>query len=211
MIIFNKVSKDKLKNFSLYIKAGELLCINEEDQDVLKTIFELLRGREKPEQGVIRYQDKGVYSSKAPGNFLGFVYRENLLLPDRSLEENLAYIMQVRDLEMRNHHVMVRCILDIVDLQHCSNKKPGDLLEHQIVRANIAQAILSYPPVLVLEDPFSKLDEVNGRGIINLIKRLNKFSMTIVLLNSSGKLLLGKGVRQVKVKEVFLERKDYYG
>ena len=36
-------------------------------------------------------------------------------------------------------------------------------MEHQIVRANIAQAILSYPPVLVLEDPFSKLDEVNGR------------------------------------------------
>lgn len=211
MIVFNKVCKDRIKNFTLYIKAGELVCINEEDKEILKTLFKLLNGQEKPDKGVIRYLDKGVYSRTPPRNLLGFVHKENLLLPDRTLEENLAYIMQVRDLEMRNHQIMIRRILDIVDLLHCSQKKAGELLKHQLVRANIAQGILNYPPVLVLEDPFHGLDELNTQGVIHLIRRLNQFSMTIILLNSCRKLSMRKDVRQVRLKEVFPERKDYYG
>lgn len=211
MIVFNKVCKDRIKNFTLYIKAGELVCINEEDKEILKTLFKLLNGQAEPDKGVIRYLDKGVYSRRPPRNFIGFVHKENLLLPERTLEENLAYIMQVRDLEMRNHQVMIRRILEIVDLQHCSHKKAGELLKHQLVRANIAQGILNYPPVLVLEDPCSELDELNAQGIIRLIKRLNQFSMTIILLNSSRKILLGKDARQIRMKEIYPERKDYYG
>lgn len=212
MIILNNISKGKIRNLTLYIKSGEMVCINDEKSSNVNTLFKLLSGQEKPDEGVIRYLDKGVYSTKAPKNLLGFVYKNNILLPDRTLKENLQYIMQIRELDMHNHQIMIRRILDIVDLKHCIHKKPGDLLKHQIIRANIAQGILNYPPVLVLEDPCLDLDEVNTQGIIHLIKRLNKFSMTIILLSSSRKLLRGKDLRLIKMNNIFTEKKkDYYG
>ena len=45
MIVFNNVCKDRIKNFTLFVKAGELVCINEEDKGILNTLFKLLNGQ----------------------------------------------------------------------------------------------------------------------------------------------------------------------
>lgn len=135
------------------------------------------------------------------------VFKNNILLTDRTLEENLEYIMRIKELDMKDCLTRIHRILDIVDLKQYADKRPFELLKHQIIRANIAQAIISYPPILVLEDIFSGLDEVNTQGIINLLKRLNRFSMTIVLLNSSSKIILGKEVRKINLISTHTEKK----
>lgn len=210
MIIINNLNKDNIKDFSMYIKSGEIVCINDKDSSKIKKIYKLLRGDEDPDKGVIRYLDKGSYTTKLPINLCGFVFKKNILLADRTLEENLEYIIKIKEIDMKDHINRIRRILDIVDLKLLSGYKPAELLKPQLLRANIAQAILNYPPVLVLEDPLLELDEVNSQGIIRLLKRLNKFSMTIILCTSSQKLILGKEARVVKLTNNFSEKKKGY-
>lgn len=208
MIIFNSVTKNGIKDFSLYISSGEMVCINDKDSKTISLLFNLISGEEMPDSGAIRFLSKGSYSTKIPENTVAFVFKKNILLANRSLEENLKYIMRVKELDMRDCSVRIRRILDIVDLKYCSSKKPADLLKHQLIRANIAQAIINYPPILVLEDILLGLDEVNSQGIIHLLKRLNKFSMTIVLLSSSSKIVVGKEVRKIKLLDMYSEKKE---
>ncbi len=210
MIIFNKVTKKDIKEFSLYISSGEMVCIYDKDSKKTNCLFNILNGTEKVEKGTIRYLDRGSYSSKLTNNLIGFVFKEDILLPERTIRENLKYIMRIKGLDMSCCDTRIKRILDIVDLKRYYDKKPNDLLPHQVVRVNIAQAILNYPPIIILENPLANLDQVNSQGIIHLLKRLNKFSMTVVLLSNNSDLILGKEVRFMKINSTISEKKKGY-
>ncbi|MFW6022263.1 MAG: ATP-binding cassette domain-containing protein [Halanaerobiaceae bacterium] len=210
MIIFNKVSKANIENLSFYINSGEMVCINDNNTDNIKTLFDLFQGAKKVDQGVIRYLKNGSYYNEPDKNLMGYVFKDNILLPDRTVDENMQFIMRIKDINMSSCENRIKRIMDIVDLKFYMNKRPGQLLSHQIVRANIAQAILSYPPVLILEDPFLALDEVNRMGIIRLLKRLNEFSMTVVILSSQNNLIFNQEIRIIKLSDTYIEKKKGY-
>ncbi len=209
MIIFNKVTKNNIKELSIYIRSGEIVCIYD-DSKKTKTLFNLLNGIEQVEKGTIRYLDRGSYCIKPANDLIGFVFNKDILLPERTIRENLKYIMRIKGLEMSCCDTRIKRILEIVDLKKYYNQKTENLLPHQVVRANIAQAILNYPPVIILEDPLVNLDQVNSQGIIHLLKRLSKFSMTVVLLTNKKDLILGKEVRVLKINSTFSEKKKGY-
>jgi len=210
MIIFNKVTKKNIKKFSLYISSGEMVCIYDNDSKKTKCLFNILNGTEQVEKGMVRYLDRGSYCNNPTNGLIGFVFNEDILLPERTIKENLKYIMRIKELDMSCCDTRIRRILDIVDLKRYHNQKTKELLPHQVVRANIAQAILDYPPIIILENPLANLDQVNSQGIIRLLKRLNKFSMTVVLLSNNNDLILGKEVRLLKINSTFSEKKKGY-
>lgn len=205
MLILNQVSNGIIKNLSFYIGYGEYVYLFSKDNQVITELFKLLRGTIKPESGVINWiNNKG--KPGHPKSDIGVVFKENILLPDRNLKENLQYIMEIKNLDMTCADTRIKRILEVVDLFYCRQKKPVDLLPHQLVRANIAQAILNYPSVLILEEPTRKLDQVNTQAIIHLLRELNKLSMTIILLSSKN-LPTGKGIRTINLKENIDSRK----
>lgn len=210
MIIFNKVSKKNINKFSLYISSGEMVCIYDNNSKKTNCLFNLLNGTEQVETGTIRYLDRGSYCINPTNDLIGFVFNEDVLLPERTIKENLKYIMRIKGLDMSCCDARIRRILDIVDLKRYYKQKTKELLPHQVVRANIAQAILNYPPIIILENPLANLDQVNSQGIIRLLKRLNKFSMTVVLLSNNSDLILGKEVRFLKINNSFSEKKKGY-
>ena len=207
MIVLNKVSKGDIKELSLYISTGEMVCIYDHERSKLRTLFNLLNRTEQVDQGTIRFLDQGSYRTDPCNDLIGFVFNEDILIPGRNIIENLKYIMKIKNLDMSCWETRLRRILEIVDLKNNYIQKTDQLMAHQVVRANIAQAILNYPPIIILEDPLSNLDQVNSQGIIHLLKRLNKFSMTVVLLSSDQHLILGKEVRVLKISNNFSEKK----
>lgn len=211
MIIINKISKNKIHNLSLYISSGELAFVYDEDPTIIQTLFQLLRGDLEPEEGKIRYLENGSYQNLIKKNRIGYVYNKNILLHDRTIEENLEYIMHIKNMNMSYYESRIKRIMKIVDLDKYHTAYPDQLLEHQLLRINIATAILNYPPVIILQQPTKKLDQVNGQGIIHLLKRLNTFSMTIVILSSDNRPVLNKDIRFIKLNQCCeKEKKDYY-
>ncbi|MFW6016396.1 MAG: ATP-binding cassette domain-containing protein [bacterium] len=210
MIILNNISKGNIKDLSFYVSSGEMVCIIEKNQKKLKLLFNLMNGTEKVDKGAINYIDNDRYTRNMDRNQVGYVFNENIMLNERTLFENLEYIMQIKEIDMFSFRSRIRRILEIVDLKSLSTKRPKELLKHQLKRLNIAQAILNYPPVLILEDPTKDLDQVNSQGILKLLKRLNKFSMTVILLSSDKDLILGKDVRVLRIDSNYNEKKKGY-
>jgi ABC-type ATPase involved in cell division len=196
LLLFNQVCKDELINLTFTINNGEFVYIYEQDIHKLQLLRDLMQGVTEPESGLIKRLNDTHISRD-----IGVVFRENILLPERTLRENFRFIMEVKGIKTVSFKTRLRKIVDIVGLKGLEELRPGQLLTHQLVRANIAQALLGYPSILILEDPTVVLDEVNSQGIFRLLKNINRFSITIVLLTSKRKPVHGDKIRIIKLEE----------
>jgi len=196
LLLFSQVCKDELINLTFTINNGEFVYIYEQDIHKLQLLRDLMQGVTEPESGLI----KRLNERYIPRD-IGVVFRENILLPERTLRENFRFIMEVKGIKTVSFKMRLRKIVDIVGLKGLEELRPGQLLTHQLIRANIAQALFGYPSILILEDPIVSLDEVNSQGIFRLLKNINRFSITIVLLTSRRKPVHGDKIRMIKLEE----------
>jgi len=207
LLLFNQVCKDELINLTFTINNGEFVYIYEQDIHKLQLLRDLMQGVTEPESGLIkRLNDKHISRDT------GVVFRENILLPERTLRENFRFIMEVKGIKTVSFKMRLKKIIGIVGLKGLEELRTGQLLIHQLVRANIAQALLGYPSILILEDPTVSLDEVNSQGILRLLKNINRFSITIILLTSKRKPVHGDKIRIIKLEESTPtgEKKGFY-
>lgn len=207
MILFSHVYKEVngdivLRDINFNIKKDEFAFIYNENENVLVALRKLLCNKEKPDRGFVRLFNKVKNNIELYNYRIGIVYKENILLNNRNLKENLKFVLTVKGLSYNYYRNRIKRVLKIVDLETESLKLPSSLLPHQLKRANIAQALLAYPSLIILENPTYNLDEVNSRGIYNLLKEINNMGITIVLLTSDDSLIPGsKNRRVVNLKE----------
>lgn len=195
MILFSKVYKNRLENISFSIKRNEFAFIYT-DKKTLGILRELMSGVKKPDSGIIRLLNAGKSLSMYKSG-VGIVFSDNILLPERTLVENLKFIMEIKQQPFAYFKYRINRVLDLVKLGSYCNSKPGELLPHQLKRANFAQALLTYPSIIILEDPTYSLDEVNSRAIFHLSEEINKLGTTIVFLTTDEEIIGHDGEKKV--------------
>jgi len=205
VLIVQQVNKGIIKDLNFHINYGELAYLHSKNTRVIDELLKLLVGITAPESGIISW----LHSREKPGCpdcDIGIVFKENILIPDRTLLENLYYVMGIKMLDMNYSQTRLKRILNVVDLLYCRKKRLQELLPHQQVRANIAQAILNYPSTIILNEPTYQLDQVNTQAIFSLLRELNKLSMTIILLSTKS-LFGNKEIRFININQCLDSRK----
>ena len=179
-----KVNKDiALKNLNFNIKRNEFVFIYENKRELIKTISSLLSGKSSPDKGLIRINNQKKFSPEIKKK-IAVIHDDNLFLSDRSIEENFKFILGLFGKRKKYPDLRIKKLLKIVDLEKYNKYKPGELLAHQYIRASIARSLLLYPSIIVMEDPLINIDEVNTQAIYHLLKKINKFNITIVFICS---------------------------
>lgn len=204
MIIFNQVYKREkeieLKDLTFSINRGEFVFIFNDRREILELLFKLISGEVRPDNGIIRWLKNFSYNSEANKREMGIVYNDNIFLPTRTIRENMNFIMEVRGGSQKYYESRVKKVLNIVGLFKKADCYPGELLPHQIVRANIAQALLNYPSIIILDDPTKNLDEVNSQAIFHLVEKINKLSTTVVFLSSDKDIIIRNRKRLINLE-----------
>jgi ABC-type ATPase involved in cell division len=220
MILFSDVSKKVdnevyLKNISFKINRSEFVIIYDNHQKSLNVLCDLLYENKEPSDGLIRIMNRYEKKSSLFDREIGVVYRENILLPGRSIEQNYRFIMNVMGENRKYHRIRSKKILEIIGLSGDEDLLPSELLPHQLVRANIGQSLLFHPSIVIINDTTAKLDEVNSRAIFHLVEDINSLGITIVFLSSDKKLISHNKIRRViylKEGKILAENnKGYYG
>jgi len=176
-----------LKDISLHIKAGEFVSIVGQSGTGKTTLAKMLFAEEKPTKGEVVIGGWDI-SRIRPGDIpilrrqIGVVFQDFKLLPKKTVFENVAFALEVAGESSKRITEVVPHVLKIVNLHDKAHRYPKQLSGGEQQRVVIARALVHRPKILVADEPTGNLDMVNTHEIINLLKKINEFGTTVVLV-----------------------------
>lgn len=193
MIRFKNVSKMYphdivgLKNVNVHIRPGEFVSIVGQSGTGKTTFAKLLIAEEKPSNGQIvigGWDISGIRQSEVPllRRQIGVVFQDFKLLPKKTVYENIAFALQVVGAHKKRIVSIVPQALKIVGLTDKSQRYPREISGGEKQRVVIARALVHRPKIIVADEPTGNLDSINTREIVDLLKKINEFGTTIVMV-----------------------------
>ncbi len=163
------------------LPLGKTLVLSGPSGSGKTTLLRLLAGLEQPDKGLIRF-GKEVFVDTSSEIFLrprnrnlAFVFQEGVLFPHLSLEGNVA--LTAKDKNLVDEYLKALGIWDI------RKRKPLQVSGGERQRAALAQALARIPPLLLLDEPFSALDEDTKSRVLSLLKRYqHKHTTTLIVV-----------------------------
>ena len=168
-----------LDNVSLKISGSEVVSIIGHSGSGKSTLLRCIAGLEPYDSGTIN-----VHAHKRDGyDGIGMVFKENNLFPHLTIMQNLILApVQVLGMKKEEAIGLAEEVLDNVGIWNKKDEYPAALSSGQAQRAAIARSLMMKPDVLLLDEPTSSLDPVSANEVFNVLDKLKKQGMTIVLV-----------------------------
>lgn len=164
------------------VMEGEFVSILGPSGCGKSTLLGILAGVEQPSGGEIRLNGKPL---RQDGNEmrLGFVFQQPRLLNWRSVRRNVMLPLERRALSREEQQALSSRYLDLVRLNGFEDYFPLQLSGGMQQRAAIARALVVDPDVLLMDEPFSSLDEINARKMrAELVRIWQETKKTIIFV-----------------------------
>ena len=140
------------------------------------TLVNMIAGLVAPERGRITLDEAVLFDSKQRINMpahrrrIGYVFQEGRLFPHLTVADNLDYGRRMRGLAP-DPAEMAR-IVDLLDIGHVLERRPGKLSGGERQRVAVGRALLMRPRLLLLDEPLASLDSARKREILPYLERL---------------------------------------
>ncbi|TMH63045.1 MAG: ABC transporter ATP-binding protein [Betaproteobacteria bacterium] len=153
-----------LKGVSMTLSPGEVVALLGASGSGKTTLLRSVAGLEQPSQGKIAIGDSVLYDSAAGVDMpveqrsLGLVFQSYALWPHKTVFENVAYGLRLRNTSGADIDKRVTEALSNLGLGHLAQRLPHQLSGGQQQRVAIARALVYNPPVVLMDEPLSNLD-----------------------------------------------------
>jgi NitT/TauT family transport system ATP-binding protein len=146
---------DVLSGIDLSLQSGEFLAIVGPSGSGKSTVLNLLAGLDRPTAGAVLCQGAPV---AAINTGIGYLTQHDSLLPWRTVEQNIAVPLELRNVDRAEIVVRVRELIAQVGLDGFERHYPSQLSGGMRKRAMLARTLIYDPPVLLMDEPFGPLD-----------------------------------------------------
>jgi len=179
-----------LRDAVLTVYAGEFIALLGASGSGKSTLLNLLGLLDRATSGEYFLEGKTVSSLRRDeladlrGRRIGFIFQNFNLLPRLSAWENVALPLAYRQGEFGAQDQFNRAqeVLARVQLEHRAEHNPMELSGGERQRVAIARALITYPAVILADEPTGNLDSKTGVEIMRLLKELNKEGRTIIIV-----------------------------
>jgi cell division transport system ATP-binding protein len=142
---------------------------------------------------------------------LGVVFQDFRLLPDRTIEENVAFALRVIGVHGKELRARTWDSLDRVGLAAKGKMYPHQVSGGEQQRAALARAIVNSPRLLLADEPTGNLDPDTSLGIMELLGQINASGTTVMLATHDQQIVDALGKRVVELHEGTLVRDEARG
>ena len=176
-----------LNRESLTIEDGEFIYIIGPTGSGKSTIIKILNGEEVPDSGLVLVDGVDVGSlkhRKVPyyRRNIGCVFQDYRLLPTLTVQENIAFALEVLGISKKEIRSRVDEVLELVDLKNKARAYPNELSGGQQQRVTIGRAIANNPKLLIADEPTGNLDPEKSLEIIALLEKINQLGTTVLMV-----------------------------
>ena len=222
MIRFEKVTKiysDEtivLQDVSFEIKEGEFVSIVGKSGAGKTTLVRLIMGLEVPTSGQVFFQGKNVNEIDSSEmqkirRKVGGIYQDYKLLPNKTVYENVAYIMEVEGKEKEEIESEVPKVLEIIGLKEKFNNFPKELSGGEQQRLAIARALVNHPEIIIADEPTGNLDPYNSYEVVSLLRKIHQTGRTVILSTHDREVINKLGQRVITLENGRIIRDEAEG
>ena len=171
-----------VKNLNFKIEKNEICLLKGSSGCGKSTLFNVISGLKKPDNGTIILNDNILSNEdifvKPEKRNIGYVFQDFALFPHIDAEKNIRYA------KSNNENTLFDDVISNLKLLSHLKKMPHELSGGQQQRVALARAILMQPNLLLLDEPFSNLDQSSVNSAQNLILNvIDRFNIPCLLIS----------------------------
>ena len=201
-----------LDNVSLNVAKGSILGLLGPNGAGKTTLLRIINAIMVSDSGVVLIN--GEPASLATGHYLGYMPEERGLYEQMRVEDQIMYFGQLKGGEKKRLREVAKEYLELFNLSGQCRRRVKELSKGNQQKVQIIATLVHEPELVILDEPFSGFDPINGALLEELIERLHEKGTTIMLsshnmpaiesmcsdiaLINKGKLLVNDSIENIK-------------
>ncbi len=172
-----------LSNVGFDIEQGELISLVGPSGCGKSTLLRILAGLNRPTAGTVELHGR---PRLEPGPETAVVFQQPILLPWRTILENVLLPIEFRELALPAYRTRAVELLASVGLDGFENRYPHELSGGMQQRAAIARALIQDPEILLMDEPFGALDAMTREQMnLDVLRIWRESRKTIIFVTHS--------------------------
>lgn len=172
-----------LNQINLEIKNGSLVALLGPSGSGKSTLLRILAGLDNPDTGRIWLDGQDTTKLPLQKREIGFVFQNYALFPHMTVAENIAFGLEIRNINILQKKQRVQELLQLMQLDQFIDRYPNELSGGQKQRVALARALAVEPKVLLLDEPFAALDAKIRKQLRQWLRNLHQhISVTTVFV-----------------------------
>ena len=217
-----------LKNFSLSVAEGEFLSLLGPSGCGKSTLLKTIAGIVPVKCGSVFLDGQDITNLPIYKRGTTVLFQDIRLFPHKSVAENVAFPLKMQGVPKEERLHRAEALLEKVQLPGYGSRRPAELSGGQQQRVALARALAAQPKLLLLDEPFSALDENLREDMRSLVLQLQaEFHMTVILVTHDreealsmsdrvalmfdGDLIQCDAPQQVYARPASRQAADYFG
>jgi cell division transport system ATP-binding protein len=194
-----------LSDVTLHIERGEFVFVTGPSGAGKTTLLKLIFCAERATDGQVLVDGRNVSRIRSSGipflrRNIGVVFQDFKLLPHRTVEENVAFTLEVLGVSRFECRDRVQRVLRRVGLENQGGCLPPRLSGGEQQRVVVARALVNDPVILLADEPTGNLDPDLTAGIMDLLCDVNGRGTTVVVATHDTALLQRYRKRTVRLE-----------
>jgi putative ABC transport system ATP-binding protein len=177
-----------LDDVTLAIARGEFVAVMGPSGSGKSTLLNVIGCLDTPTSGTYVLDGEAVQSlsddqlADVRQRKISFIFQTFQLVSRMTALRNVELPMIFAGVDPAERHTRARQSLESVGLGHRITHRPDEMSGGERQRVAIARAIVMRPSILLADEPTGNLDTTSGKGIVDLLRRLNADGLSIVLV-----------------------------
>ncbi|OCR04885.1 LPS export ABC transporter ATP-binding protein [Helicobacter pullorum] len=179
------IKKTKIiSDISMEVRSGEVVGLLGPNGAGKTTSFYIICGLLLPSSGKVFFDNRditGLSLHKRSQLGIGYLPQESSVFKDLSVEENLMIAAEVCLENEEERMKRIEELLEEFNIEPIRNRKGVNLSGGERRRVEIARALVKKPKFILLDEPFAGVDPIAVLDIQNIIKKLLKFNIGVLI------------------------------
>ncbi len=169
----------RLRDINLHIREGEYLALTGPSGAGKTLLLEIIAGLWSPDTGKILFQGKDITSIPAHLRAIGIVFQDMAIFPHLTVAQNIEYPLKRKKMNAGQRQEMIVRLATGMGIEKRLSQNAATLSGGETQRLALARVLAYDPPLILLDEPLSALDDKRKEEISRLLKKMHRQGKTI--------------------------------